>query len=269
MTRRPLLAALMLAAAGGAAPAAAADAETLATGTAPGTGVARTCLADMQAFEDKLARTGFGVLPPAGFAGAGEPGDPYVWGLEGTPRQKMRALREAAYVYAWEGDEAACGRLLASMQRVFTEHQALYGSEADDPMLRTAWRQAHLAAARPVAGMDHLMRADVLIGAQVRNLADTRLGEIDDVVFSPDGADIVYVLAARGGFLGIGRKLVALRWSDLRATGDHRIYVLDASEAAVDAAPTVDRAGFEATADAAWRRALTRYWDDALAADGG
>lgn len=39
--------------------------------------------------------------------------------------------------------------------------------------------------------------------------------------------DILYVLASHGGFLGLGDKLVAVRWIDLRATEDRQMYVLD------------------------------------------
>jgi len=228
----------------------AADTESLPGGETARRKIAQQCLKDLAAFDKELAEVGFGVLPPGGFAPSEPSAGYYVWGVEGTPRQKMRSLRDAAYVYAWDGDEQSCQFVLASMRAVYEEHQKLVGSEADDPKMRTAWRRAHLSRAKPAAEMGHLMRADILIGSEIRNPEDDWLGAIDDVVLSPGARDIIYVLVARGGFLGFGKKLVAIRWSDLRATEDHEMYVLNASEQAVAEAPEVDRRNFEKTADA-------------------
>lgn len=210
----------------------AADVESLPGGVAGRLGIAQQCLKDLQAFEAKLVEVGFGLLPPVGFG----PSDPYAGynGAEGTPRQKMQALREAANVYAWAGDEKSCQFVLTSMRAVYEEHQKLIGTEADDPNLATAWRRAHLARAKPAVEMDHLMRANILIGSEIRSPNDEKLGEIDDVVLSSRKQDILYVLVARAGFLGFRKKLVAVRWSDLRATEDHELYLLDTSPKAFD-----------------------------------
>jgi len=241
----------------------AADAETL-----PGSGTAKRaaasqCLNNLRAFDKMLAKTGFGVLPPAGY-GASAPAGYYGWGIE-TPRHKIRSLREAAYVYALSDDEQSCEMILSSMQKIYEDHQKrLAGQKGDDLDTRRQWRRAHLSTAKPVAQMDHLMRADVFIGSELRNLKDEKLGEIKDLVLNPEKQDILYVLVSRGGFLGLGEKLVAVRWSDLRATEDHELYVLDAQAKALDDAPKVGRGNFEKTADADWRRSLSEYWDRVL-----
>ena len=133
--------------------------------------------------------------------------------------------------------------------------------EADDPNLRIAWRRAHLEAAQPVTEMTRLMRADIVIGAEIRTANDEKVGEIEDIVLDPAQQRIVYVLASRGGFLGIGGNLVAVRWKDLRSTEDHELYVLDIAKSAFDDAPTVDRNNFDRTADMGWQRELDRFWD--------
>ncbi|MDX3966868.1 MAG: PRC-barrel domain-containing protein [Bradyrhizobium sp.] len=230
----------------------------------PPSSASQQCLKDLQTFDAELTRLGFGVLPPGGY-GASQPSSGYyIWGVEGTPRQKMRALRDAAYVYAWGGDEQSCKMVLGSMRTVYKEHQKAVGTEAEDPNVRTAWRRAHLARAKPVAEMGHVMRADILIGSDIRNLKDEKLGEVDDIVLNPEQRGILYVLASRGGFLGFGEKLVAIRWSDLRATEDHELYVLDVPAKAFEDAPAVDRRNFEKTADAAWQRTLGDYWESVL-----
>lgn len=111
----------------------------------------------------------------------------------------MQSLRDAAYVYALDGDEQSCQRVLASMREIYQEHQELVGLESDDPNARTAWRRAHLARATPVTEMSRLMRADVVVGADIRTPDDEKLGEIEDVVIDPERQAIAYVLASRGG----------------------------------------------------------------------
>ena len=241
----------------------AADAESLPSGEAPKKPVADKCLTDLQAFEQQLSRVGFGVFPysPPTSAGTTE-----FYGLagEGTPRMKIRALYQAARVYAYARDEQLCQQTLASMRRIYEAHQKLLGKEADNPDVRIGWRRAHLSRAKPVAEMGHLMRASILIGSEIRNLKDERLGEITDIVLNPDKRDILYVLASHGGFLGIGSKLVAVRWADLRATEDHQLYVLDLAPKTFDDSPAVDRRNFAKTAESEWQRTLAQYWDGVL-----
>lgn len=222
--------------------------------------IAQKCLDDIQAFDEQLRRVGFGVL----LYYPGVSGDPYGLGTEPTPRKKLRALFDAATVYAYSGDEQLCEQTLVSMRAVYDQHQKLIGSEADDPDIATAWRRAHLARSKPVAGMNHLMLASLLIGAEIRNLNDDRLGEITDIILNPAKQDILYVTATRGGFLGFGEKLLAVRWADLRATDDHELYVLDVTPKALADAPALNRRNFAETADPAWQHSLAQYWDSVL-----
>lgn len=243
----------------------AADVEGLPSAEVLGGNVAQTCLDDLRAFEEQLWRVGFGVLPPGGY-GAMPPGysDFYTFGVQATPREKMQTLRQAAYVHAFDGEEQSCQREFAAMRAVYEEHQQLIGAETDDPDARMTWRRAHLARAKPVEMMDHLMRADVLIGSEIRNIDDERLGEIVDFVLDPADNTILYVLVSRGGFFGLGGKLVAVRWSDLRATEDHELYVLDVPPETMDNAPAVDRTNFPRSASGEWLRSLSQYWETAL-----
>jgi sporulation protein YlmC with PRC-barrel domain len=246
--------------------ASAADLEGLPGSEAQKGQKAQKCLSDLQAFEEQLWRVGFGVLAPGGYGASTPPGYSgfYVYGIEATPRKKMQALRDAAYVYVFDGDEQSCQRELTAMRAVYEQHQKLIGTETDDSNVRTAWRRAHLARAEPITEMDHLMRLDVLIGSEIRNSKDEQLGEIADVVLNPEKRDILYVLVSSGGFIAFGGKQVAVRWSDLRATEDHELYVLDVAAKAMDEAPVVDRKNFATTASREWRRSLDRYWDGVL-----
>jgi hypothetical protein len=63
-------------------------------------------------------------------------------------------------------------------------------------------------------------RASDLIGATVRNAANESIGEIDELVLSPDGRIMAAVIGV-GGFLGIGERDVALDFKSLRIERDN------------------------------------------------
>lgn len=72
----------------------AADAES-----APGTRIVESqCAKDLHALDQEVARIGFGSSPSAG-----APVSYSAWASVATPRQKMRAWRNAARLYALEG----------------------------------------------------------------------------------------------------------------------------------------------------------------------
>lgn len=56
-------------------------------------------------------------------------------------------------------------------------------------------------------------RATSLIGMKVENKAGEKLGSIEDLVLDAKTGTIRYAALARGGFLGIGEKLVAVPWN--------------------------------------------------------
>lgn len=56
-------------------------------------------------------------------------------------------------------------------------------------------------------------RASTLIGMKVENKEGEKLGSIEDLVLDPQTGTIRYAALARGGFLGIGEKLVAVPWT--------------------------------------------------------
>ncbi len=240
----------------------AADLETLPDASTSDEQGAQQCQSDLRAFERELSDVGFGVLAPGGYsAGYANYGTSYYgYGVIGTSRAQIQALRNAAQVYAFQDNEEACQTELASMRQIYEQHNELVGTAADDPAVRTAWRRSHLANAIPVSEMDQLMRADLVTGADLRTTGDETLGEIEDIVLDPQRQTIAYVLVSSGGFLGIGEELVAVRWSDLRATEDHEIFVLDVTPEAFAAAPKVERRNFEESAGEAWRDGLDQYW---------
>ncbi|HEX5957466.1 MAG TPA: PRC-barrel domain-containing protein, partial [Hyphomicrobiaceae bacterium] len=63
------------------------------------------------------------------------------------------------------------------------------------------------------------IRASRLVGAPVRNDADERIGEVNEVVLTKDGK-VAAVVVGVGGFLGIGERDVALAFPSVRIEPD-------------------------------------------------
>lgn len=69
------------------------------------------------------------------------------------------------------------------------------------------------------------MSGNALIGATVRNDKREAVGKIEDVYVDNNGA-IKTVVVAVGGFLGVGAKDVAVKWSDLKLSRDGKSIVI-------------------------------------------
>jgi sporulation protein YlmC with PRC-barrel domain/ketosteroid isomerase-like protein len=66
---------------------------------------------------------------------------------------------------------------------------------------------------------------NALIGAKVHNAAKETVGSIEDVYVDAKGA-IESVVVSVGGFLGVGNKHVAVKWSDLKVGRDGKSLML-------------------------------------------
>lgn len=67
--------------------------------------------------------------------------------------------------------------------------------------------------------------ANVMIGAKIRNEAKDTVGAVEDLYLDGQGA-IKTVVVSVGGFLGIGAKDVAIKWSDLKQSRDGKSLIL-------------------------------------------
>jgi PRC-barrel domain len=65
-------------------------------------------------------------------------------------------------------------------------------------------------------------RASKVIGSSVLNDANETIGKIDDLLVTRDGKEPYAVLSV-GGFLGIGARLVVVRYDSLRFDSDNKI----------------------------------------------
>ena len=69
------------------------------------------------------------------------------------------------------------------------------------------------------------MSGNALIGATVRNDKREAVGKVEDIYVDNSGA-IKTVVVSVGGFLGVGSKNVAVKWSDLKLSRDDKSIVI-------------------------------------------
>jgi sporulation protein YlmC with PRC-barrel domain len=80
------------------------------------------------------------------------------------------------------------------------------------------------------------LRASELIGARVRSTHGENVGEVRDLVLTPQGHVAAAVLSV-GGLFGIGGKLVEVPYDDLRPAAENEVVFVAQSRAELAAAP--------------------------------
>ncbi|MCC8395187.1 PRC-barrel domain-containing protein [Paraburkholderia sp. MMS20-SJTR3] len=79
-------------------------------------------------------------------------------------------------------------------------------------------------------------RASKLTGADVYNRNKDNIGTLDDLIVSPGSDHGTYAILSVGGFLGMGKHLVAVPFNDLQIN-DRRIVLPDATKKSLEALP--------------------------------
>jgi hypothetical protein len=79
-------------------------------------------------------------------------------------------------------------------------------------------------------------RASKLIGAAVYNEQDQKVDSVDDLILTQQDKVVIAVVSV-GGFLGVGGKLVAVPYNELRFGKDERMVLPGATKDALQAMP--------------------------------
>lgn len=176
----------------------------------------------------------------------------------------IRTLRDAARIFARNGQEEACQEVVASIRQMLdTRQQEMTTSQ--QMVDRDTWLQAEverIKGAMPVSEMKQPLRAAELIGADVRNDSNNDLGEVEDVVFEPTSGRIQYAIVSHGGFLGMGEEQLAVPWEQFRITseGDEPVLVLSMSEETLEKAPSFERGSWSDVDTEQWRQENERFY---------
>jgi hypothetical protein len=144
----------------------------------------------------------------------------------------LRSLRDAAFTLWSYGRHDDCERLVANIRELIAgpamstlggndEETAEKQIEAREPKTREAPRgRRNDKDAGPLVRIDKLspgLRADEIIGAQVRSSDDKIVGEVRNIVFgTKDRPD--YAIVAAGGFFTPGKDSIVVPVQSLKAT---------------------------------------------------
>ena len=174
--------------------------------------------------------------------------------------RSLSTLRNAAHVLVRTEHEDTCEEVVEAVGEMLAERrQELVDAglmvEVDDEA-----RLAKLKNAQHVNDLAQPVRAGDIIGGDLRNMHDEYLGEIDDVVFDPDGRQITHALVSVGGFLGLGEELIAVPLGALRVTDNLNTYVVEMTRERFDEAPRLEGAQIEQVHDQAWRDQNDLYY---------
>jgi sporulation protein YlmC with PRC-barrel domain len=97
-------------------------------------------------------------------------------------------------------------------------------------------------------------KASSLIGMEVRNQNDERLGRIEDLVFDLSSERVSYAVIAtsKGGMLDLRDKYLAVPLSALKGSVDGKHVILNAEKAKVEAAQGFDRDNWPTVGNPSW-----------------
>lgn len=105
-----------------------------------------------------------------------------------------------------------------------------------------------------------VMDADTLIGNDVINLQDDKLGTIEAIMLDVPHGRIAYAVLGFGGFLGIGEKRFAVPWRALVLDANRQCFILDVPKERLEGAPGFDKDHWPAMADERWATEIHDYY---------
>jgi len=80
-------------------------------------------------------------------------------------------------------------------------------------------------------------KASKVIGENIRNLSDQKVGDVDNLIVDLEAGRIIHVIVASGGFLGLGEALSAVPPAALREDPAHKYLRMDTTKEALADAP--------------------------------
>jgi PRC-barrel domain len=182
--------------------------------------------------------------------------------------RELRSLRDAAFILWSYGRHDDCERLLGNIRELVSAPSmgALGDNDEDEAEKQMAAREPKVQrgaalgrrderGAKPLINIDELapgLRADEIIGAEVRSSDDKIVGEVRNIVFGTrDGRD--YAIVASGGFFTPGRDSIVVPIRSLKISQERHSFFLPMAQAAVKTVPLMPDQDYKWLSDEAWR----------------
>jgi hypothetical protein len=180
----------------------------------------------------------------------------------------LRALRDAAFTLWSYGRHADCERLLANIRELVAgpSMTSLGDNDEDEADKQTAAREPKPGKgatrgkrgdkdAKPLISLDQLapgLRADEIMGAEVRSADDKIIGEVRNIVFATkDRQD--YAIVASGGFFTRGTDSFVVPIRALQVSQERGSFFLQIAEVQAKAVPLMPDQDFKWLSDQEWR----------------
>lgn len=192
---------------------------------------------------------------------------------DGANRQMvrdLRALRDSAFILWSYGRHDDCERVLASIRDLIASPSMgdLGGNDEDEADQQFAAREPMLerggavigrredADAQPLIDIDELgpgLRADEILGAEVRSSDDKIIGEVRNVVIGTrDRED--YAVVASGGFFTVGNDSIVVPLRSLKVSQERDSFYLRITESEMRNVPLMPDQDYTWLSDDAWRK---------------
>jgi sporulation protein YlmC with PRC-barrel domain len=180
----------------------------------------------------------------------------------------LRTLRDAAFTLWSYGRHDDCERLLGNIRELISgpgmgslggndEDEANKQFAAREPMVQRGAAVGHRAdiGAKPLISINELapgLRADEIIGAEVRSSDDKIVGEVRNIVFgTKDRRD--YAIVASGGFFTPGKDSIVVPIRSLKVSQERDSFFLPLAEAKVRTVPLMPDQDYRWLSDETWR----------------
>jgi len=180
----------------------------------------------------------------------------------------LRSLRDAAFTLWSYGRHEDCERLVANIRELIAgpnmgslggndEEEATKQIEAREPKVQAgaAKGQRGDKGAKPLIRIDELapgLRADEIIGTEVRSSDDKIVGEVRNIVFgTKDRKD--YAIVASGGFFTPGKDSIVVPIQALKVSQERSSFFLPMTKDAMKAVPLMPDQNYKWLSDQKWR----------------
>jgi hypothetical protein len=180
----------------------------------------------------------------------------------------LRSLRDAAFTLWSYGRHDDCERLVANIRELIAgpnmrslggndEEEATKQIDAREPKVQRGGARGQRGDknAKPLVRIDELapgLRADEIIGTEVRSSDDKIVGEVRNIVFgTKDRKD--YAIVASGGFFTPGKDSIVVPIQSLKVSQERASFFLPVSEHAVKAIPLMPDQNYKWLSDQKWR----------------
>ncbi|HEX4112931.1 MAG TPA: PRC-barrel domain-containing protein [Stellaceae bacterium] len=105
-----------------------------------------------------------------------------------------------------------------------------------------------------------LISSDKVGGTSVENTKGENLGHIRDVMIDKISGQVAYAVLKYGSVLGMGGKLFALPWDQLKYDTGRGAYIVNVPEDRLRGAPSFEESSQPNWSDPGWNRSVHDYY---------